>query len=106
MGDKVNGVLSIEMTKEGKKSENGGQMTENDELFVNIIDKCPFIRLSRKGLINHTRLRNIRIKKEFIFLRTKMKPMDAIEILSKKYLRSESTIHSIVYRRKRGHGRS
>ncbi len=52
-------------------------MTEGDELLENIIHKCPFIQLNRKGLINHTRLRNIRIKKEFIMLRTKMKPMDA-----------------------------
>ncbi len=76
-------------------------MTEGDELLENIIHKCPFIKLSRIGLINHTRLRNIRIKKEFIILRTKMKPMDAIEYLAMKYLRSESTIHSIVYRQKR-----
>ncbi|MFZ0456082.1 MAG: hypothetical protein WCE54_21655 [Ignavibacteriaceae bacterium] len=76
-------------------------MMEDDELLENIIHKCPFIQLNRNGLINRTRLRNFRIKKEFVMLRKRMKPMDAIEFLSSKYCRSESTIHSIVYRRKR-----
>ena len=83
----------------GQNSEAGGQMKE-DEFFENVFNKCPFIRLNRKGLINRTRLRNIWIKKEFIMLRKRMKPMDAIEYLAMKYLRSESTIHSIVYRSK------
>ncbi len=39
-------------------------------------------------------------------LRTKMKPMDAVEYLAKKYFRSESTIYSIVYRRKRRLGQN
>ena len=75
-------------------------MTEDDELVENIINQCPFIKLNRKGLINRTSLRNIRIKKEFVILRKRMKPMEAVEYLAKKYFRSESTIYSIVYRRK------
>ena len=78
----------------------GNKMTDDNELVSNIISKRQFEKLNRKGLINHTKLRNIRIKKEFIMLRKRMKPMDAIEYLSKKYFRSESTIYSIVYRRK------
>jgi len=75
-------------------------MIKDDEFLENVINKYPFIKLNQVGLINQTRLRNIRIKKEFTMLRTRMKPMDAIEYLSRKYLRSESTIHSIVYRGK------
>ncbi len=74
---------------------------DDNELVSKIISKQQFDKLNRKGLINHTRLRNIRIKKEFVMLRTRMKPMDAIEYLAKKYFRFESTIHAIVYRRKR-----
>ncbi len=38
-------------------------MTEDDELFENIINKCPFIQLNRKGLINRTRLKKYQDKK-------------------------------------------
>ena len=75
-------------------------MNEDNELIKDIVDNPFFIKLSKKGLINKTKLRNIKIEREFIMLRTRMDPMDAIEYLSKKYFRSVSTIHAAVYRRR------
>ena len=79
----------------------GDKVIDDYQVVADIISKNQFHRLNRKGLINRTRLRNIKIKREFILLRSRMKPMDAVDYLSRKYLRSDLTINSIVYRRKR-----
>ena len=76
-------------------------MTDDYQVVSDIITENQFHKLKQRGLINQTRLRNIMIKREFISLRTKMEPIDAIEYLSKKYFRSELTVHSIVYRKRR-----
>ena len=71
-----------------------------EDLLNNIIDSVELDKLSRAGLINEIRIRNIRIKKEFMNLRRVMRPMDALEFLANKYFRSVSTIQAIVYRKK------
>jgi hypothetical protein len=76
-------------------------MNNDDEIINDITGNPCFKKLDKRGLINRTKLRNIKIKREFIMLRTRMTPLDAIEYLSKKYLRSVSTIHAAVYRSKR-----
>ena len=76
-------------------------MNDDYQIISDIISENQFHKLNRNGLINLNRLRNIRIKREFIMLRTRMKPIDAIQYLSKKYFRSELTVHSIVYRKLR-----
>ena len=88
--------------QEKKARYMGDKVIDDYQVVAGIISKNQFHVLDRKGLINRTRLRNIKIKREFIMLRSRMKPMEAVEYLSRKYLRSDLTINSIVYRRKRG----
>ena len=73
----------------------GDKVIDDYSVVKGIISMNQFYVLDRKGLINRTRLRNIKIKREFIMLRSRMKPMDAVEYLSRKYLRLDLTINSL-----------
>ena len=70
----------------------GDKVIDDYSVVKGIISRNQFHVLDRKGLINRTRLRNIKIKREFIMLRSRMKPMEAVEYLSRKYFRSDLTI--------------
>ena len=78
----------------------GDKMNDKYAFLDDITNNPCFIKLNKIGLINWTKLRNLKIKREFIMLRKRMDPLDAVEYLSKKYFRSASTIQTILYRRR------
>ena len=75
-------------------------MNDKYDFLDDIVNNPCFEKLNKIGLIDRTKLRNIKIKREFIMLRKKMDPLDAVEYLSRKYFRSVSTIQTVLYRKR------
>ena len=75
-------------------------MNDKYEFLDDIMNSPCFEKLNKIGLINRTKLRDIKMKREFIMLRKKMEPLDAVEYLSRKYFRSVSTIQTVLYRKR------
>ena len=78
----------------------GDKMNDKYKFLDDIMKSPCFEKLNKIGLINRTKLRDIKMKREFIMLRNKMDPLDAVEYLSRKYFRSVSTIQTVLYRKR------
>jgi len=65
-----------------------------------IIENPVFQEYKSLGIIDEIGVRNLKIKKEYQELRSRHSIFDAEEILAEKYCLSESTIHSILFRKR------
>ena len=65
-----------------------------------IIENPQFQKFKSLGLIDEIGVRNLKIKKEYKELRPDHSIFEAEAILADKYNLSESTIHSILFRKR------
>ncbi len=65
-----------------------------------IIEDPVFQKYKSLGIIDEIGVRNLKIKKDYQELRSGYSIFEAEEILSLKYCLSESTIHSIIFRKR------
>ena len=65
-----------------------------------IITDPKFQRYKSLGIIDEIGVRNLKIKKEYRELRKDYSIFEAEEILAEKYCLSESSIHSILFRKR------
>ena len=68
---------------EKKKTWNmGDKMSDKYEFPDDIMKSHCFEKLNKIGLINHTKLRDIKMKREFIMLRNRMDSLDAAFLMN------------------------
>jgi len=65
-----------------------------------IISDPKYQRFKSLGIIDEIGVRNLKIKKDYQELRSGHSIFDAEAILAEKYCLSESTIHSILFRKR------
>jgi len=65
-----------------------------------IISDPKYQRFKSLGIIDEIGVRNLKIKKDYQELRTDHSIFEAESILAEKYCLSESTIHSILFRKR------
>ena len=65
-----------------------------------IIENPVFKEFKSLGIIDEIGVRNLKIKKDYKELRSQYSIFEAEAILAEKYILSESTIHSILFRKR------
>ena len=65
-----------------------------------IIEDPKYQEYKSLGIIDEIGVRNLKIKKDYQELRPEISIFEAEEILAEKYCLSESTIHSILFRKR------
>ena len=73
---------------------------EFPESIDNFLSNPYFIKLQSFGLIDEIAVRNFIVKNEYRDLRNKLSLGDAVDLLSQKYLLSESAINNILFRKR------